>query len=280
MMRRRTRWGRDLAAGARRCLLAALLAASAGAPLGASTVAWLGQGEAPSGQVPAGGARNPGGRAPAAARAPAAPTNLTASALGSSTIQLAWTLHSTNETAVRIEMAPLGGGFSEIGTRPPHTAATVVVQGLLPATGYLFRVRVSNAAGDSGYSNQAAAATLGVVGPCVPDPQTLCLGGGRFRVAVAWQTATGSGSASVAPASSPDSGLLWFFSPDNWELLLKVLNGCAIDGSYWVFLAATSNVGYEVSVTDSTSGKAKVYYHPLDSPAVSLADTGALAVCP
>ena len=271
-------------ASARRCLTAGLLAALAGGPLAASSVVWLPPAAAPREMTIPTGERGSGSRTARASQgaAPAAPTNLTAVALGSSSIQLAWTLHATSgaaATAVRIEMARLGGAFAEIAVLPPQ-AVTTVAQGLVPAAGYLFRARVSAAGGDSAYSNQAAAATLGTVGPCVADARTLCLAGGRFRVAVAWQTGTGSGSGMVAPASSPDSGLLWFFSPDDWELLLKVLNGCAIDDSYWVFLAAASNVGYEVSVTDSTTGQAKVYYHPLDSPAVSLTDTGALAVCP
>ncbi len=277
-----------LAAALPAALLAAALPVAAGAPPAASSVVWLPPNAAPRELTTAAGAGASGSRmarAPQGAAqgaAPAAPTNLTAVALGSSSIQLAWTLHSTSgaaATAVRIEMAPLGGAFAEIAVLPPQ-AVTTVAQGLAPAAGYLFRARVSGAGGDSAYSNQAAAATLGTVGPCLADAGTLCLAGGRFRVAVAWQTGTGSGSGMVAPASSPDSGLLWFFSPDDWELLLKVLDGCAIDGSYWVFLAAASNVGYEVSVTDSTTGQARVYYHPLDSPAVSLTDTGALAVCP
>ncbi|HVT60599.1 MAG TPA: fibronectin type III domain-containing protein [Thermoanaerobaculia bacterium] len=208
-----------------------------------------------------------------------APSNLTAAAASTTQVILGWTLHSTAETAVRIEVAALGGAFSEVATVPAHSTAAVV-SNLQPATGYLFRVRVSNASDNSAYSNEASAATLGVAGPCVAGAQTACLSGGRFRVTASWLTATGSGSASTVPVGSVDSALLWFFSPDNWELLLKVLDGCALNGRFWVFFAATSDVQYAISVTDTSKGKTVVYFHPLGAAATSVTDTGAFSTCP
>ena len=209
----------------------------------------------------------------------AAPTSLVGNPLSSSSIQLLWQLNSTNETAVHVEMAVLGAPYAEVQTLAPGSTESVI-QNLAPATGYTFRVRVGNAAGVSPYSNEAQVATLGVAGRCVPDAQTLCLSNGRFRAAVTWRTPAQTGNATVVPVSSADSGLLWFFDPDNWEMLIKVLDGCAIDNTYWVFLAATTNVGYQVSVTDTLDGQARVYYHPLNGAPVSLTDTSALAVCP
>jgi hypothetical protein len=216
------------------------------------------------------------GAAVAAGVSPA-PRNLTARAVASDTVVLGWVGRLGAGGEFRIEQAALGGSFVEIGR---SAGASFTVSGLAPATGYVFRVRSSGPRGDSPYSNEASVATLGLVGLCVADGHTLCLHGGRFRAGASWATATGSGAASAAPWSADDSGLLWFFQADNWELLVKVIDGCALDRSFWVFFAATSDVQYSVTVSDTQTGATRVYFHPAGSVAAPTTDTGALAVCP
>lgn len=117
---------------------------------------------------------------------------------------------------------------------------------------------------------------------CTPDANTLCLNGGRFEVRVQWtdfQGNTGPGNV-VSGASSPDSGLMWFFGPDNWELLIKVLNGCGVNGHYWVFGAASTNVAYTIQVTDTQTGQIATYTNPLGTASPAITDTGAFAACP
>lgn len=77
-----------------------------------------------------------------------------------------------------------------------------------------------------------------------------------------------------------DSGLFWFFSASNWELLVKVLDGCSLNGHFWVFSAATTNVEYTLRVTDTRTGEVKVYLNPLGVAADAITDTGAFATCP
>ncbi len=136
------------------------------------------------------------------------------------------------------------------------------------------------AAADSGsLAGQKALAYLGTA--CVPDDTTLCLSGGRFRVRVSWRDFAGNtGPARRVDFGSDDSGLLWFFDPDNWELLVKVLDGCAVNQRYWVFAAATTNVGTTLEVTDSLSGQMKTYRNPLGTSAAAVTDTFAFATCP
>ncbi|MDZ7269295.1 MAG: S8 family serine peptidase, partial [candidate division KSB1 bacterium] len=90
---------------------------------------------------------------------PAAPSGLTATAVSSSQINLAWTDNSTNETGFKIERATTSGGpYTQIAT----TAANVTTYsntGLSPSTTYYYRVRATNEGGDSGYSNEASATT-------------------------------------------------------------------------------------------------------------------------
>ncbi len=95
----------------------------------------------------------------------AAPSDLTATAASSSQINLAWTDNATNETGFKIERKTgAGGTYSQIAT----VAAGVVAYSdtaLLVSTQYYYRVRATNAGGDSAYSNEANATTLDVIPP-------------------------------------------------------------------------------------------------------------------
>ena len=117
---------------------------------------------------------------------------------------------------------------------------------------------------------------------CVPGPKVLCLGGGRFRVEVAWKDFQGgAGPGSVVPgAHTDDSGLFWFFAPDNWELLVKVLDGCAVNGHHWVFAAATTTVEYVLTVTDTRTDQAWTWRNPPGRPSPAVADVNALGCTP
>ncbi|HKV12867.1 MAG TPA: PPC domain-containing protein [Thermoanaerobaculia bacterium] len=116
---------------------------------------------------------------------------------------------------------------------------------------------------------------------CEPGLETLCLNGGRFRVEAEWRDFDGNtGSAKVVPFGSDDSGLLWFFHPENWEVLIKVLDGCGVNQRYWVFAAATTNVEYTIRVTDTETGRMTEYTNPLNRISPAITDTGAFATCP
>ena len=48
-----------------------------------------------------------------------------------------------------------------------------------------------------------------------------------------------------------DSGMLiFFFEPDNPEVLLKVVDGCAVNGHWWVFGSAATDLEYGVTIQD------------------------------
>lgn len=89
---------------------------------------------------------------------PSAPTNLTATAVSSSEIDLAWTNTATNATSIRIEVKVGAGSFttlttvSAVTTTFPHT-------GLLGSTTYTYRLFAVNAFGDSPASISASATT-------------------------------------------------------------------------------------------------------------------------
>jgi hypothetical protein len=210
---------------------------------------------------------------------PAAPTGLTAEVLSVSEVQLRWTDNASGEFEHRVEVRSLGDDFHDVGGLGGN-AVVAIVAGLEPASAYSFRVRARGPGGFSAYSNEVAATTLGFTGACVPDARTFCLNGGRFRVHVDWETERATGKGSAVPLSSTGSGLFWFFAPENWELLVKVLDGCAANGRHWVFTAAATDVEYRLTVVDTRTGRTKVYFNPQGTPAVALTDTDAFDTCP
>ncbi|MCP3958277.1 MAG: hypothetical protein GY719_10540 [bacterium] len=117
--------------------------------------------------------------------------------------------------------------------------------------------------------------------PFAPCEGAICLDGGRFQVDVAWRTSGGqTGEAQAVPGvSSHDSGVLYFFDSGNWEMLVKVLDGCGINERYWVFAAAATDVEYTLTVTDRVTGQSTSYFNPLGTPAAPITDSSALAVC-
>ena len=113
-------------------------------------------------------------------------------------------------------------------------------------------------------------------GTCVPGVETLCLQDSRFEVGVDWWTANGeSGAASVVHSGTNDSGMFWFFSRDNWEILIKVLDGCARNGHVWVFGASTTDLGYVIRVTDTVTGAVREYRNEPGIPAAAITGTAA-----
>ena len=84
----------------------------------------------------------------------------------------------------------------------------------------------------------------------------------------------------MVPFGADDSGLFYFFTANNWEMLVKVLDGCGITNHFWVFAAATTDVGYTLKVTDTANGMVREYDNPIGQAAPAITDTSAFATCP
>jgi hypothetical protein len=74
---------------------------------------------------------------------------------------------------------------------------------------------------------------------------------GRFQATLSWQdAAAGSGNhAASAVQVSDQSGYFWFFDPTSIEVSVKILDGTAVNGSYWVFVASSTTVPFDLTVT-------------------------------
>lgn len=121
--------------------------------------------------------------------------------------------------------------------------------------------------------------------PCAPSSTVLCLNGDRFQVEMSWRS---NAADPLVPAMAvplpfaPSSGLFYFFGAENIEMLVKVLNACipALGNKYWVFFSATTNVEFQLTVTDTDTGERKLYLNPLHRPAPPVQDTDAFETCP
>jgi hypothetical protein len=98
-------------------------------------------------------------------------------------------------------------------------------------------------------------------GGCTPSSSTLCLSSNRFSVSVAWKTGSTSGSGTAVPLTG-DTGYFWFFGSSNIELMVKVLDARAINGRFWVYYGALSNVEYTITVRDTQTGATRTYANP------------------
>jgi hypothetical protein len=88
---------------------------------------------------------------------PAAPSDLTATVLSSTSVRLTWVDNSPNESSFRVERKTTGAFKEVVKTAANATSATI--NGLTPGTAYTFRVRGRGRAGFSPYSNLASAKT-------------------------------------------------------------------------------------------------------------------------
>jgi hypothetical protein len=107
----------------------------------------------------------------------------------------------------------------------------------------------------------------GPSGPCTPSSSDICLNSSRFRVSLAATNPrdgrTGAGFA------IPYNDLNGFFAiPDltndttNFEVFVKILDGRAFNGKFWVFYGGLTDFEYTITVTDTESGQQKQYFKP------------------
>ncbi len=116
---------------------------------------------------------------------------------------------------------------------------------------------------------------------CTADAHTLCLDGSRFSVTAEYQQSESGPSVEATAVTLTDAtGYFWFFDSSNVELIVKVLDGCAVNNHYWVFAAGLTNVGVHMTVTDLRSTQQQVFDNAVGTPFAPIQDTMAFATCP
>jgi heme/copper-type cytochrome/quinol oxidase subunit 2 len=114
---------------------------------------------------------------------------------------------------------------------------------------------------------------------CTTD-RTLCLGEGRFQIEAAWRETNGTTGDGHAVAVTLDAGYFWFFDPGNVELVVKALDGCAVNGRFWFFSAGLTNLEVSIIVRDTVTGEVQTYDNPLGTAFAPILDTLAFSGCP
>ncbi len=119
-------------------------------------------------------------------------------------------------------------------------------------------------------------------GACAANATTLCLNNNRFRVQATFATPQGQTGNAMAIPETSDTGLFWFFSAGNIEVVIKVVNACSFAGGprYWVFAGGLTNVQVVLTVTDTSTGSVKTYTNAQGTAFAPIQDTNAFATCP
>lgn len=144
-----------------------------------------------------------------------------------------------------------------------------------------------NGAGDGGPPASIAAIGPAAAGPPVsavdrlsPPPPIHFLHGGRFLVEASWRDYQGNRGSAFPVVGSERSGVFGFFRGDNWELLAKVLDGCGVNGHWWVLAAAPTTVEFTLEVHDTERDRTWTFENPLGRPAPAVLDTQAFTCSP
>jgi hypothetical protein len=124
---------------------------------------------------------------------------------------------------------------------------------------------------------QASVRTTEAATACVPSATTLCLNQNRFEVRIGFTTPGNTNGNGKGTEFTTDAGFFTFFDPNNLEVLVKVLDACGVNQSYWVFAGGLTNVATRLRVRDTESGVVKTYRNPQGKDFVPLADTAAFS---
>ncbi len=114
---------------------------------------------------------------------------------------------------------------------------------------------------------------------CAPDATFLPLRNGRFLACVRWETTAGQRGSGVPANWSDESGGFWFFDDANLELFVKLLDGCGINGHYWLYVSGLTDVGVDLALLDTWTGAVRSYARPRGVPFVAIQDVDAFSTC-
>ncbi len=115
---------------------------------------------------------------------------------------------------------------------------------------------------------------------CFDSPTSLCLNSDRFQVTTAWETLDGNQGTGRSIPETDDTGFFYFFTKDNLELSIKVIDGCEENGHYWVFAAGLTDVGVDLTIEDTQAGVSRTYNNLTGNSFSPILDIEAFATCP
>ena len=174
-------------------------------------------------------------------------------------------------------------GDSSFGNPKGRTARTVSDTTAFPCTTAEIgaaRAATANSAADSGFGAvglgepPSPRLSAGARTDCEPSGPALTLRGG-YTVSMCYETREGEvGDARDWGLDSSQSGLLYFFKRNNVEVLIKVLDGCGVNGHRWVYVAPVTDLAFNLYV-ESPTGERWTHRNRLGQTADTAADASA-----
>lgn len=116
--------------------------------------------------------------------------------------------------------------------------------------------------------------------PADGEESPLLLSGGRFRVDATWADYSGGSGVARAQSFTDDTGYFWFFSPSNVEVTIKVIDGCASNGHFWIYASGLTDVEVALAVTDLETDEVYEIENELGQPFDLVRDDRAFSACP
>ena len=191
---------------------------------------------------------------------PAAPTDVRVMATGSTSVTVTWTDRSDDEDGFQVHGRLQGSGWSTVANVPANTESADI-GGLQSGGRYDFRVRAFNRGGGRNSGVTTIVLDAAEYTDCVPSATQITFEHG-FTVSMCVEYRdpdTGeivTEDAQNYGLESSESGILYFFDRDNAEVLVKVLNTCAISDYYWVYVAPVTDLAFNLHVENLNVGEA------------------------
>jgi serine protease AprX len=187
--------------------------------------------------------------------APAAPTNVVATAQSSTQINVSWSDVAT-ETGYKVQRSATGtSGWSQIGTTTAGVTSFTNT-GLSANTTYYYRVIAFNNAGDSPPSNVASAKTLAdTVAPTTPT--NLKAANGKLKITLTWNASTDAGGSGLAGykifRSTTSTGA---YTQIATSTTTSYVDTAVSKGkTYWYYVQAYDGAGNNSAASAKVSGK-------------------------
>ncbi len=144
--------------------------------------------------------------------------------------------------------------FSGRSSAQLETSVTrYTIEGLTNGTEYTVSVAATDAQGNSSGLRQAKAT----------PSRGVAIDGYDVYVAFGTNAEAAETPAAIHAAASralgDRSAAYWFFSADNPEVFVKVLNGCGANGHHWAYVATLTTLEYSVTIVRRTDGASKTY---------------------